>query len=124
MTQQLSGSSTVDILHDVRTAINHILGYAAILIDDAEERGMPQLLPIFEAIYAHGIELLGRIQAHPAGEGTADLTALETELRPLAEHVLSEIEDLAFPPSHHEMLQDAEVVAVACRRLLSLIHST
>jgi hypothetical protein len=123
MTTRASGSSPVDVMHDVRTAINHILGYAAILIDGAEERGMPQLVPLFEAIYGDGIELLDRIQAHPDTAGPAELSLLGTELGPLAEHVLSEVKELAIPASQEELLQDAEVVANACRRLLSLLHS-
>jgi len=123
MTEPRSVSTAMDLAHEVRTAINHILGYATILIDASEEQGMPELVAFFEEIYAGGIDLLGRTQAHASSDDFIDLRALQAELSPLAEHILSEIEDLALPASHREMLQDAEVVANACRRLLSLVQS-
>jgi hypothetical protein len=121
MTEQLSGSSALDLLHEVRTAINHILGYSAILLDSAQEHQLAQLLPVLEAVHADGIELLERVQAHQSGIGIEAWTGLETEFRPVAARILSVIEDLALPASHAGMLEDAEVVANACRRLLALV---
>src|ERR687894_491818 len=43
--------------HELRTPINHIIGYSELLLEVAEEQGHPQLLADLEKIRAAGAEL-------------------------------------------------------------------
>jgi len=53
---------TVDSLaylrHELRTPINHILGYCELLIEDAGERHLEGFVPVFQQIHNGGRQLL------------------------------------------------------------------
>jgi CheY-like chemotaxis protein len=47
--------------HNLRSPLNAILGYAEMLIEDAEAEGQPDLLPDLQRIHAAGTELVSRV---------------------------------------------------------------
>jgi DNA-binding response OmpR family regulator len=47
--------------HNLRSPLNAILGYAEMLIEDAEAQGQPDLLPDLQRVHAAGTELLSRL---------------------------------------------------------------
>jgi|GEM_PF-5706343 len=46
-----------NLLHDLRTELTPIIGYAALLIEQAEEQGQDGLLPHLQVIHAAGKRL-------------------------------------------------------------------
>ena len=47
--------------HNLRSPLNAILGYAEMLIEDAEAEGQPDLLPDLQRVHAAGTELVSRL---------------------------------------------------------------
>ena len=49
--------------HELVTPVNHLVGYAELLIDEAEARGRHELLPGLTRLLGHSREVLARIDA-------------------------------------------------------------
>ncbi|PYS28415.1 MAG: hypothetical protein DMG11_12770, partial [Acidobacteria bacterium] len=62
MTESTENESIAHFQHQLRTPVNHVLGYSEILIDEATRRSLLGLVPAFEQIRAGGHQLLGSIQ--------------------------------------------------------------
>jgi uncharacterized protein YjbI with pentapeptide repeats len=52
------------VRHDLRTQLNQIIGYSDLLVDEARQRKLDDLLPDLEKIHTAGLRLLGLINAH------------------------------------------------------------
>ena len=57
--------------HELRTPVNHILGYAELLIEDAEDLGRPERAEPLRAIHARGKEVLELVSS-AAASGDAE----------------------------------------------------
>lgn len=53
-----------NLRHELRTPINHILGYAELLLEDARDLQRPDLVADLEGIHAAGKQLLKPIADH------------------------------------------------------------
>src|SRR5580704_8400596 len=88
----LRGDALAHLRHELRTPFNQLLGYTAILLEDAEQGGFNTVAPALTGIQAGGRALLERIQSalSDAGEGVSfeQLAALESKVRPEAEQLL------------------------------------
>src|SRR6478752_7470409 len=71
--------------HELRTPINHIVGYSELLLEIAEERGYADLLADLARIRAAGAELAGRVNESLDNArreaALPDAAALSRELR-------------------------------------------
>jgi len=47
-----------DLMHDLRTPLGHVLGYAELLREQVEESGYDELLPYIQKIHIAGEQLL------------------------------------------------------------------
>src|SRR5580658_8757025 len=82
---------TQRLRHDLRTPVNHLLGYSQLLIEDAQESGFDDGTALFERIAALGKDILRQIELSlPSTETTAPEQRL-VELRELLEPRLGEI---------------------------------
>ena len=50
----LQGESLSEVRHNLRTPINHILGYGEMLMEDAEDQGREEFLPDLRRIIEDG----------------------------------------------------------------------
>jgi signal transduction histidine kinase len=50
------------LLHDLRTPLGHVLGYAELLQESAEEAGYKELLPYIQKIHTAGEQLLALME--------------------------------------------------------------
>ncbi len=77
-------SSHAQIIHQLKTPLNHIIGYAELLREEAEERGHVELIPVLKQIQAEGQQLLALFNhsLSPAelGEGNLNSPQLSDEL--------------------------------------------
>jgi adenylate cyclase len=85
--------------HDLRTPINHIIGYSEILIEDAAGAAPESLIADLERIRSGGQQLLVLINHHLSAEvffgGTPNLQQLSHELRTPVNHIIGYAELLA-----------------------------
>src|SRR5688500_12912021 len=74
-----------ELRHELRTPINHIMGYSELLLEEAEETGLGGLVPDLEAVHAAGKRALGLINSAldsaRLGENSISLVSLRGELQ-------------------------------------------
>jgi signal transduction histidine kinase len=129
MTPPLTGDALKHLRHDLRTPINHILGYTEILLEDYEGDAGGRIEKALREIHAGGRALLDWIQG-ALGENFGSvsgeqLEAFEGRLRPEAGRLLRECESLAEilrEKGSQEALSDIDRVSTAFRRLLALVR--
>lgn len=108
-------SPTARLRHDLRTPVNHLLGYGEMLMEDAEAAGRADRVAGFTRIRDTARELIGLIDAAPPA-----LDRLGDALRYLASRVLGELERLrqAGPPAGPGEAADLQRMADAAGLLL------
>jgi signal transduction histidine kinase len=52
------------VRHELRTQLNQIIGYSDLLIDEAEQRELHDMVPDLQRIHAAGLRLLDLINEH------------------------------------------------------------
>ena len=129
MKPPVSGDELKHLRHELRTPINHILGYTEILIEDAEAAGAAETVEALRAVHAGGRSLLDSIQCglgDTFGVVTFEqLEKLEAKLLPEAERLLGLAQSAAGDlraSGHEESLQDLDRVSNAFRRLIGLVR--
>ncbi len=58
----MADEATRKLRHDLRTPLNQIIGYSELLIEEAEERGQPDLVPDLRKIGAAAHDLAGAVE--------------------------------------------------------------
>jgi len=115
--------SAAELRHDLRTALNHIMGYGAMLIEDAEERGDSDSLDALRQIQAHARGLVGIIQnALPPTKSTvtdAELVVLHDEIQMPLESIVRDVERL-MQSSEESAATDLQIVRAAAERLMTM----
>jgi two-component system, NtrC family, sensor kinase len=130
MDANAAGDAALALLrHDLRNPINHILGYTAILLEEAEDPPLNRFAPALREIQSGGRALLDCVQVtlgDPGPASAARLQALEELVRPAAERILGQTESLARSLRERgieDHLVDLERISIACWRLMGLSAS-
>jgi len=128
MKATLKGTALARLRHELRTPFNQLLGYTAILLEDADQGGFREAVPAVTGIQTEGRALLERIQTalpDSGGVSVEQLRALESEVRPEAERLLDasialgvRLRDLKAA----DALADANRMSDALRKLLSVVQ--
>ena len=124
--ETLKRESLAHLRHELRTPVNHILGYSELLIEDASERHLEAFVPAFQQIQSGGRQLLESIQTALAEESGSvqevNLDAFKQDLRGTAAEVLetstSLLRDLEYV--HKQTAADVDAISWALRRLMEL----
>src|SRR5580658_4750846 len=122
--EALKPESLAYLRHELRTPVNHILGYSELLIEDAGERHLEAFIPVFQQIQSGGRQLLDSIQTTLAGKTgsvqKADLDAFKENLRGTAAEVLETSTSLleSLENGHRQTLADLDAISWALRRLV------
>jgi two-component system, NtrC family, sensor kinase len=125
----LHGEALAHLRHELRTPFNQILGYTAMLLEDAEAGGFIAATPVLTGIQAGGRALLQQIQTGltDPGDGVSfeQLRTLELNIRPEAQHLLDSamtlggrLRDLQAT----DALADAARISDALRNLLTEVQ--
>jgi signal transduction histidine kinase len=114
--------------HELRTVVNHILGYTGMLIEDAKELGLSEMVPALQEIHRGGWKVLERIDVGLAGaehDTKGDrLAALEKSLHGPTQDLLGKSEALSAQfrgGGHTQLAAETDSTADAVRRLISLV---
>ncbi len=125
MIEALKAESSAHLRHEYRTSVNHILGYSELLIEDAGERHLESLIPVFRQIQQRGRELLESIQntfsdLRPASD--AEFRAFRINLHATALEMSRTLACLVddFERGRRQTLADVDAISLAVRRLLAL----
>ena len=128
MNEPLTAEALAHLRHELRTPINHILGYTEILLEDSADTGLAGFSDALREMNAGGRAMLEAIQAalaeNSGGVSAGQLESLAAKINPQAGRMLAAAGALAAGLSNsgnEDAVADIGRVAVACRRLLSLV---
>lgn len=114
--------------HDLRTPLNHILGYCEMLLEEAQDKHLDHFIPDLERIHAAGRRLLTVINDlfDPAKEGPAPIAenVLHHELRTPLNHIIGYAEILreeAIERGQESFMPDIDKIHAAAHQLLQLV---
>ncbi len=109
--------------HDLRTPLNHIIGYGEMLMEDAEQRGDDALLGAARRIHATARKLVEVIQCAlspaKAHASESEIAALRGQLQAPVQSIVGAVEQ-ALETSDPAAAKDLESIRAAAERLLSL----
>ena len=116
--------------HELRTPINHIIGYSELLLEVADEQGHPQILPDLEKIRAAGAELGALVNesldAARLQTTLPDTISLSRDLRTPLNTIVGYSELLqeeADEGGYGDLLPDLQRIRTAGRHLLGQVHA-
>jgi len=129
-----SGRITVDFFrslrHDLRTPINHILGYSELLLEEASDEGQGRFIPDLEKIHVAGKQLLALVSdfldSSKLAEGNFDVDQMSQELRTPLNSIIGYSQLLredAEEVGQAELVPDLEKIHVAGRQLLEIVNA-
>ena len=121
MSEAITRDAAAELRHELRTPVNHILGYAEMLREDTAD-GTPDAATI-DGIIAVAREVLTRVNTAlpPTGESTRERAeALMKELRTPQAALLGATTELLASPRNDQFTTDVERIAAAARRLTTV----
>ena len=123
----MSIDPAAQLRHDLRTPLNHIIGYTELLLEELADGGKPDLAAGLAALRADARQLLTLLnQVLARGQtGSPDLAAARGTLGPLLERIHSEGEALhrrASEAGASSLLPDLDRILTATERLDALLR--
>lgn len=118
--------------HDLLTPVNHILGYASLLLDAAQDRGQSELWPPLHDLGELGRRVLAVIEdalpSAPEPDHRPDHRALADRLAGPTDAILARCDELETAgvdndAERSEFLSDVAGIRDAARRLVELARS-
>src|SRR5262245_253524 len=117
---KLRGETLSEARHNLRTPINHILGYGEMLMEDAEDRGQDLLLPDLKQLLEdgkHALAIINGALCPPGNEvGEAEIRAMRDALLVPVNEILEKIRRVEPQLG----AGDCGKVRIAAERLLSM----
>ncbi len=116
--------------HDLKTPINHIMGFSQLLLEEAEDGGLSQYLPVLQQIHAAGQELLAFVNDNLTGEpgegqGPSQIQ-LHRGLRPTLLSIVrysARLQDESRNVGHTELLPDLQKICAAVKQVLEVVEN-
>ena len=118
-----------NLRHELRTPINHIVGYSEMLQEEAEDRGQDGFVPDLKRIQTAGRQLLELIGDYfdpgKAEAGETSMSRMRHELRTLLNAIIgySEmLEEEAEEQGHESFIPDLQKISSAAKHLLAFMN--
>ena len=123
----MTAHDTRTLKHELRTPINHVIGYGELLQEAALDEGDIEVTLLAAELCADGKELARAIDRHFASlPGLMDSAGVDDELRAATRDVLDRMAQRSIPPSHIRdlnWLKDFERIQLAVERLIIVMGS-
>ena len=117
------------IRHELRTPINHIIGYTEMLQEEAEDHGREDLVPALNCMWTSGQHLLRVVNeildAAQADPDQIRLPTLQEQMHQPLEQIIGktrEIEESADSPGQSDLIGDVQKIRQAADNLLELVN--
>ena len=117
------------ISHELRTPMNHIIGYSELLIEDADDQSLPGLSQEIRRVRALGQELLAIINdtfsTLKVGSQLARLRQSSTMMQAMASQIASAVAAIqaSVMPDHEAFLPDLQKIAAATQNFAHLVET-
>jgi adenylate cyclase len=115
--------------HELRSPLNHVIGYAELLLEEAEERGLAALVPALEAMRADGVRALRLVNellaSEPPGADPPNTAAARAALSALLDqitHGSAALQQQAAARGQDEAALDLQRIDLAAAHLRALLH--
>src|SRR4051812_14424974 len=112
-----------ELRHDLRTPLNHIIGYGEMLMEDAEDRSDEASVTALRQIHSTAKELVGVIQSVLSPSKTEvtpeELTALRDRLQEPLQGIIANAANL-LAANDGSSAKDLETIRSAAERLMSM----
>jgi signal transduction histidine kinase len=120
----IRGEELATIRHDLRTPVNHILGYSEMLIEDAEESA-PDILPALSVVRDAGRDLLQAIDDtlsdSPSGVTPAQFRAFSARTSAIIDAILAKCDEArSHAAAPAQWGADLDKIAGAARRFAEM----
>jgi signal transduction histidine kinase len=124
------GPPALDALrHELRGPLNHVIGYAELLLEEAEERGLQPLVPALEAMRDDAVRALRLVNdllsPGPRAADAVDTTAVREALTALLDqitHGSATLQQQAAALGQDEAVRDLQRIDLAAAHLRALLH--
>jgi DNA-binding response OmpR family regulator len=115
--------SLANLRHELRTPLNAIIGYSEILLEEAEDEGLEDLIPDLRKTHAAGRELLALIKGilDPQTIGAELDFRLRTPLNAIIGYTEILLEDVEGQ-GREDFIPDLQKIHAAAKRFLALIN--
>ena len=116
-----------NLRHELRTPMNHILGYSELLLEEAADSGRTDLVPTLEQVHAAGKQTLALINERLGAsrlEAGIDLAALREALAVPLDAILAAgtiMQEQAAALGQEDLVPDLQRIDAAARHLLALV---
>jgi signal transduction histidine kinase/DNA-binding response OmpR family regulator len=125
----MSKTTLSHIRHELRTPINHIIGYSEMLQEEAEDRGCEYFIPEFQKITEMGQQLLALVNegldASAVNTGQSGLVYLHEHFRKPVKQIIRCTEALresAQGPGQSMIINDLQKIRTAAAKLMDLTN--
>ncbi|MDH4207901.1 MAG: response regulator, partial [Anaerolineae bacterium] len=132
--ERIQRAFLANLRHELRTPLNAIIGYSEMLLEDAEDEGLEDLIPDLQKIHTAGQELLalvndildpakiqaGELDLNPETIGAKLNFELRTPLNAVIGYTEMLLED-AKDAEQADLLPDLQKIHTAARRFLTLL---
>ena len=121
----MNGDHLRELKHELRTPVNHILGYSELLLEAADDFGDSTVAVLAETIRARG-QLLARLLEATLLSQAGEIDDRRNELRSRVGPVVEEILAVSCPPPEMSGLtsyaEDLARIRQAARKLMTLVN--
>jgi K+-sensing histidine kinase KdpD len=122
----MSPDNLRNLKHELRTPVNHILGYSSLLLEAADDAGDSAVVRLVNGICANAqilVRMLEKNLLSPTGDmDELQLLALRTNVRPVVGQILEALPSDPDLPEMAPYAEDLERIRCAANGLLVLLE--
>jgi len=121
----MNGEDLRRLKHELRTPVNHIVGYSDLLLETAGDSGDYNIADLARNIHESGqalAKLLEKSLLSPSGDmDDAQMDALRDSIRPTVQHILSILSSHSMLAATDSEKDDLDRIRRAADQLLALV---